>query len=113
MIGEPSLEALTVEDTHTGHRDRIDARALFVFIGAVPATRWLADTLALDTHGFIHTGAEIPHPSSDYDALMLESSRRGIFAAGDVRSGSVKRVAAAVGDGAMAVRLVHERLQYG
>jgi thioredoxin reductase (NADPH) len=113
LIGEDSLEALTVDDTHSGQTDRVDARALFVFIGAVPATRWLGDTLALDTHGFIHTGADIPGPASAHGALMLESSRRGIFAAGDVRSGSVKRVAAAVGDGAMAVRLVHERLHYG
>lgn len=104
LIGEQSLRAVVVEDNRTGERRTVDARALFVFIGAEPHARWLDDQLELDEKGFIRTGQR--------DAVgrdrALETSLPGVFAAGDVRSGSVKRVAAAVGEGSLAVRLVHE-----
>ena len=106
-----------VEDNRTGERRTLDARAMFVFIGVRPHTRWLADQLALDDNGFILTGADAAGPNgagrpeqADRRPLTLETSRPGVFAAGDVRSGSVKRVASAVGEGAMAVRLVHDHL---
>jgi thioredoxin reductase (NADPH) len=104
LIGDRALEAIVVEDTHTGERRQLDSRYLFVFIGAEPHTSWLDEQLALDGRGFIVAGAAA---SSD---LPLETSWPGVFAAGDVRSGSVKRVASAVGEGAMAVAMVHEHL---
>jgi thioredoxin reductase (NADPH) len=105
LIGDELLEMVVVEDTRSGERERVEARALFVFIGADPCTGWLVDELALDDGGYVLTG-----PAVGSDAL-LESSRPGVFASGDVRSGSARRVAAAVGEGAMAVRLVHEHLR--
>jgi thioredoxin reductase (NADPH) len=91
---------------------------MFVFIGVQPHARWLADQLALDDNGYIRTGADAASPNTAGQAgqtgrqpLPLETSQSGVFAAGDVRSGSVKRVASAVGEGAMAVRLVHDHLQ--
>ena len=87
---------------------------LFVFIGAKPGTGWLAGQLAEDSHGFLLTGADIPAARLEDEnqaPLFLETSRPGIFAVGDVRSGSVKRVAAAIGEGSVAVRLAFERLQ--
>jgi thioredoxin reductase (NADPH) len=118
LIGHAALEAVVVADRRTGERRRVDARALFVFIGAEPHTRWLAAGLALDDRGFVLTGADAAGSSGDGEGsgpvtrpLPLETSRPGVFAAGDVRSGSVKRVASAVGEGAMAVRQVHERLE--
>jgi len=87
---------------------------LFVFIGARPGTGWLAGQLAEDRHGFLLTGSDIPATrleNENLTPLFLETSRPGIFAVGDVRSGSVKRVAAAIGEGSVAVRLAFERLQ--
>jgi thioredoxin reductase (NADPH) len=87
---------------------------LFVFIGAQPATGWLDGQLARDADGFLLTGTEVPESERDGDErapLFLETSRPGIFCVGDVRSGSVKRCATAIGEGSMAVRLVYERLQ--
>ena len=87
---------------------------LFVFIGAKPGTGWLAGQLAEDRHGFLLTGSDIPATwleEGNPTPLFLETSRPGIFAVGDVRSGSVKRVAAAIGEGSVAVRLAFERLQ--
>jgi thioredoxin reductase (NADPH) len=118
LIGENgNLEALNVENNRSGERRTLDARALFVFIGAKPHTDWLAGRLSLDERGFVLTG---PAADSTGDAngsridrapFPLETSRPGVFAVGDVRSGSIKRVASAVGEGSMAVRLVHEYLQ--
>jgi thioredoxin reductase (NADPH) len=108
--GEGSLESIEVEDLKTGERSKIAARALFVFIGAAPGTDWLKPTVALDSDGFILTGDRVAVRDTDRSRALLESSVDGVFAAGDVRSGSVKRVASAVGEGAMAVRFVHEFL---
>jgi thioredoxin reductase (NADPH) len=109
------LHAVVVRDTRTGVRDRLHARDVLVFIGGEPSTSWLPDAVVLDAGGYVVTG---PHARGAGEAdeesrtapLLLETSLPGVFAAGDVRSGSVKRVASAVGEGAVAVRLVHEHL---
>ena len=113
--GTKYLDGLVVEDNRTGAQDTIQARALFVFIGATPQTAWLADAIALDDHGFVLTGKDAVHihrdghrSTSAEPSRTLETSRPGLFAAGDVRRSSVKRVASAVGEGAMAVRQIHE-----
>jgi thioredoxin reductase (NADPH) len=111
-----ALEGVVVEDTQSGDRRSLPARALFVFIGAEPHTAWMGEQVALDNGGYILTGEAACDDEGllrDMDGhvpLMLETSLPGVFAAGDVRSGSIKRVASAVGEGAMAVRMVHERL---
>ena len=85
--------------------------ALFLFIGATPGTEWLQGKLALDRAGFVLTGPDIPASRLDGTVpLPLETSVPGIFCVGDARSGSVKRVATAIGEGSMAVRLVFDRL---
>jgi thioredoxin reductase (NADPH) len=99
--GAKTLESVVVEHNDSGERQRFEARALFVFIGAQPYTDWLGGAVALDEKGFVVTGR---------NAQLLETSLPGVLAAGDVRSGSIKRVASAVGEGSMAVRLVHEHL---
>jgi thioredoxin reductase (NADPH) len=112
--GERELESVTVADTRSGERTRLPARGLFVFIGASPHTEWLERQLACDKAGFLLTGHDIPNEDLvEFDGdqpYFLETSRPGIFAVGDVHSGSIKRVASAVGEGSMAVRLVHQRL---
>jgi thioredoxin reductase (NADPH) len=106
-----------VGDNRTGERRILDARAMFVFIGVQPHARWLGDQLALDEQGFILTGTDAAGSGDGTPRidgrrpLPFETSRPGVFAAGDVRSGSIKRVAAAVGEGSMAVRLVHQCLE--
>jgi thioredoxin reductase (NADPH) len=110
LIGsDGALEALVIEDTHTKDRSTLEARALFVFIGARPHTGWLGDRVAKDPKGFILTGRDVP-ADGGLEPLPLQTSLPGVFAAGDVRSGSIKRVASAVGEGAMAIRLVYEHL---
>jgi thioredoxin reductase (NADPH) len=116
--GEGRLEALTLRCSNDGKHDQVDAGFLFVFIGAEPRTDWLGATLSRDTRGFVHTGPDLmvdgKRPSGwdrDRDPYHLETSVPGIFAAGDVRANSVKRVASAVGEGAMAVTLVHRYLE--
>jgi thioredoxin reductase (NADPH) len=109
------LEAVVVKDTVTGDRQRLPARDLMVFIGGIPSTSWLPGSVTLDSGGYIVTGPDARRTAVGGDAtvpppLLLETSLPGMFAAGDVRSGSVKRVASAVGEGAMAVRMVHEHL---
>jgi thioredoxin reductase (NADPH) len=113
--GNGALKTVVTEDLRTGERRHVDTRALFVFIGAVPNTSWLTGTVELDDHGFVPTGRAALYSDADGTGwrihrrpMMLETSRPGVFAAGDVRSGSVKRVASAVGEGAMAIRQVHE-----
>jgi thioredoxin reductase (NADPH) len=93
------LEAVTLTDG-----ERLDVSFLFLFLGAEPCTEWLGDVVSRDSHGFILTGGDAGAER------MLETSVPGVYAAGDVRAGSTKRCAIAVGEGAMAVRLVHERL---
>ena len=114
LKGESALEAVVVEDARTGTRSELAAKALFVFIGASPHTDWLRGHVAMDEHGFLLTGRDVPGEQlaahGDDAPFFLETSQPGIFAVGDVRSGSIKRVASAVGEGSMAVRLVHQRL---
>jgi thioredoxin reductase (NADPH) len=114
LHGEGELEGVTIEHTRSGERFQVPARALFVFIGASPHTEWLDGQLATDRAGFLLTGRDVQGQDlAEYNGerpLFLETSRPGIFAVGDVHSGSVKRVASAVGEGSMAVRLIHQRL---
>ena len=118
LVGEDRLEGLVVEDKRSGARRNLGARALFVFIGAEANTGWLERSVELDERGFVLTGRELDHSVLDGDLwrnlsrepYLLETSMPGLFAAGDVRAGSIKRVASAVGEGAMAVRLVHQYL---
>ena len=115
--GDGHLEQLTLADARTGVRETVPASHLFVFIGAAPRTDWLDGVLARDQHGFVRTGPGLvadgerpPDWSLDRAPYFLESSVPGVFVAGDVRAESVKRVASAVGEGAMAVMLVHRYL---
>ncbi len=110
LKGGRLLEEITWQNHRTGETEVRPIRHLFLMLGAVPNTQWLGDCLALDEKGFITTGITgegwpLPRP-----ALLLETSVPGVFAAGDVRSGSTKRVASAVGEGAMAVSQVHQAL---
>jgi len=114
LAGERDLESVIVADTRTGERSELRAMALFVFIGAEPHTGWLDGQLATDGAGFLLTGRDVQGSDlAEFDGdrpLFLETSRPGIFAVGDVHSGSIKRCASAVGEGSMAVRLIHQRL---
>ena len=118
LVGEDRLDGLLVEDNRSGTRWTLGARALFVFIGAEANTGWLRGTIDLDERGFVLTGMELDGSALDEDVwlsrsrepFLLETSMLGVFAAGDVRSGSIKRCASAVGEGAMAVRLIHQYL---
>ena len=105
LVGERKLDAVVVEDLHTGERASVHAHYLFVFIGARPHTAWLGDEVQRDAGGYVLTGQ-----AAGDGRAMLETSRAGVFAVGDVRSGAVRRVASAVGEGAIAVRMVHEHL---
>ena len=110
------LEALVIADTATGREARLPADALFVLIGGVPLTAGVAGWLRRDEQGFLMTGRDLLEGdaqrwwSLERDPYPLESSQPSVFVAGDVRHGSIKRVASAVGDGAMAVQLIHEYL---
>ncbi|GIJ49581.1 thioredoxin reductase [Virgisporangium aliadipatigenens] len=112
LVGDGGqLRAIVVEDNRTGAHEQLEAALLFVFIGAEPCTGWLRGRLALDPRGYICTGPDAADDTaSGRPPTNLETSRPGVLAVGDVRSGSIKRVASAVGEGAMAVRLVHEYL---
>jgi thioredoxin reductase (NADPH) len=111
--GDGQLEAIDILDRRTGALSRRDAEVLFVMIGADAATSWLPGEIARDRHGYILTGTDAMkqgHWTADREPFPLETSAPGIFAIGDVRSGSVKRVAAGVGEGGMAISFVHQYL---
>jgi len=116
LAGRGHLEKVTLEHTPTHSSRTVACRGLFCFIGAEPATSWLEGTVALDSRGFILTdrdlldGSIAGPPFAGRDPLPFETSLMGVFAAGDVRHGSLKRVASAVGEGSSAVRSVHEHL---
>jgi thioredoxin reductase (NADPH) len=116
--GTGRLERVVVEDLTVSTRRTLAAAALFVLIGAEARTQWLAESIELDSHGFIVTGPDLSGPARnapaweklDRDPYLLETSLPGVFAVGDVRSNSVKRVASAVGEGSIAIRLASEHL---
>jgi thioredoxin reductase (NADPH) len=117
LRGNGDLEAVTVEQTREKTTSTHETGAVFVFIGADPCTAWLAGMLAIDDDGFILTGQDLSvthlDPAGDgreRPPFLLETSVPGVFAVGDVRSGSIKRVASSVGEGATAVRLIHQYL---
>jgi thioredoxin reductase (NADPH) len=116
--GNGHLDQVTVEDTGPGERRTLDAGAMVVLIGAQPGTEWLASEIELDEEGFILTGPQLgtllvqrePWKTLGREPYLVETSRPGVFAVGDVRSGSTKMVAPAAGDGGMAVRFAGEHL---
>lgn len=124
--GEKRLEAITINDTIKGERQTVPTGGLFIFIGAQPRTDWLSDVVATDTNGFILTGPDLAmmmksdgHNNNnrpkvwnlDREPFLLETNIPGIFAAGDVRYGSLKRVASGVGEGSIVVQFVHQYLK--
>jgi thioredoxin reductase (NADPH) len=115
--GDRYLEQITLRDLKTGEKQTVECGQLFIFIGAEPRTEWLAGVLERDERGFLLTGPDLivdgQRPRGwvlDRDPWPLEASMPGVFVAGDVRADSVKRVASAVGEGAMAVTLAHRYL---
>jgi thioredoxin reductase (NADPH) len=115
MSGNGHLDSVNIVNSKTGEERTIETPGVFSFIGADPRTGWLPPEIERDGKGFVRTGTEVagsPHWTSGRQPFLLETSRPGVFAAGDVRSGSVKRVASAVGEGAMAVQFVHECLKH-
>ena len=118
LSGSDSLEEVTWINRTTQETSFIRARHVFVMAGARPNTKWLRDCVALDENGFILTGRDLPLiPDGISPAWplkrapqMLESSLPGVFAVGDVRAGSIKRVASAVGEGAISISLIHRAL---
>ena len=112
--GEASLEAIDLRDAVTGETTRVESGGLFVFIGADADTAWLPDEIALDSRGYVLTGSDVRAAGRwelERDPYLLETSVPGIFACGDVRFSPVKRVAAAVGEGSMAIAFVHQYLK--
>jgi thioredoxin reductase (NADPH) len=113
MFGDGRLEACEITNRRTGGVRMVLTSAVFTFIGAIPCTDWLPKEIEKDVKGFVKTGrlvAESPHWTAKREPFLLETSHPGIFAAGDVRLGSTKRVASAVGEGAIAVMFMHEYL---
>lgn len=115
--GEGHLEHLTIEDSSVGRTETVRADALFVLIGAEPRTEWLPEGILRDERGFVVTGQDLLRDERTPDGgstrhlpAPLETSMAGVFAAGDVRHRSVKRVASAVGEGSAAIQQVHEHL---
>ena len=112
--GEVSLEAIDVRNAAAGETTRLESGGLFILIGADAETAWLPPEIALDRHGYVLTGSDVTAAERwklDRDPYLLETSVPGIFACGDVRSSPVKRVAAAVGEGSMAIAFVHQYLK--
>jgi thioredoxin reductase (NADPH) len=112
LAGGGHLEQVTLAHTATGEQQTVACSGLFCFIGATPATAWLGESVLLDRDGFVLTDRQLPAPltAGAPEPLPFETSMPGVFSAGDVRHGSLKRVAAAVGEGSSAVRSVYERL---
>lgn len=111
--GDTHLRHLELEDLESGSREKVEAGALFIFIGQRAQTEWLGDVVQLDERGFVLTGSDIGALKDwnvERDPFPLESSVPGIFVAGDVRHGSIRRVAGATGEGATAIRFVHRHL---
>jgi thioredoxin reductase (NADPH) len=113
MTGNGHLEAIQIRNNRTAETRMIETPAVFTLIGAVPHTEWLPEGIEIDEKGFIKTGTAVmnsPFWNAKRQPHFLETSHSGVFAAGDVRSSSMKRVASAVGEGAMAVAFIHEYL---
>jgi thioredoxin reductase (NADPH) len=113
MLGDGHLEACEVTNCRTGKVRMVPTSAVFTFIGATPCTDWLPKEIEKEANGFVKTGrlvSDSPFWTAKREPFLLETSRPGVFAAGDVRVGSTKRVASAVGEGAIAVMFVHEYL---
>lgn len=111
------MEALTIKNSQTGETQTVPATSLFIFIGAEPRTEWLDGIIERDERGFILTGPDLQHNGQrikgwnlERDPFLLETNIPGVFAVGDVRSGSIKRVASGVGEGSICVQFVHRYL---
>jgi thioredoxin reductase (NADPH) len=116
MTGDKWLSTVELRNNETGESETVVCAAVFVFIGAVPHTEWLPDGIQLDPKGFVKTGIQLDESNKwplRRQPFFLETSRPGVFAAGDARLGSVKRVASAVGEGAMTVQFAHAYLASG
>jgi thioredoxin reductase (NADPH) len=112
--GDGALESLDLRNAPSGETKTVESGGLFIFIGADAETHWLPPEIALDARGYVLTGRDVVTADRwelDRDPYLLETSVPGIFAAGDVRFGPVKRVAAAVGEGSMAIAFVHQYLR--
>lgn len=110
--GTRGLESVVLRNRQTGATERVATPALFVMIGATPHTEWLDGTVARERNGFVLTGSDVPRDAfGDREPMLLETSMPGVFAAGDARHGSTKRLASAVGEAAVAIQIVHEYLQ--
>ncbi|TMM17247.1 MAG: hypothetical protein E6F96_08985 [Actinobacteria bacterium] len=114
--GDRSLQRIKLADRANGNEEEVSAAALFVMIGGHPHTQWLPDDLARDPQGYVITGPDVLEYAGtrwerNREPLPLETSMSGVFAAGDVRQDSIKRVASAVGEGATVVRVAHEHLR--
>ena len=116
-LGDEHLEALRIQDTITGEETTVNAAAVFIFIGAKPYTEWVSQTIAVDPGGYVLTGADVrqnmngvPRWPLQRDPFLLETNVPGVFVAGDLRHRSMKRIASATGEGAMAIHFVHQYL---
>jgi len=112
-LGAHALEAIDVKNSETGETRRLESGGLFLFIGADAETDWLPPEIALNLRGYVLTGPDVGDDRDwplERDRYLLETSVPGIFACGDVRSGQVKRVASAVGEGSLAIAFVHQYL---